>query len=280
MTLDTTESVVSERLDGLRNELRSLERVVVAFSGGVDSGLLAEVAHQTLGRENALVVTAISPTFAALEHEDAAALAGERGWNWQAVDTDEMHSAAYQRNDSLRCFHCKDALMDALTPVAASINATVVLGVNVDDLGEHRPGQQAAAQRQARFPMVDAGLTKADVRAFAHQLDLRIWDKPAAACLASRLPYGTPVTLGRLTKIEHAEAGLRQLGFASVRVRHYEDMARIEVPVDEFDRLLAQRAAVVGAVTRAGYSYVTLDLEGLRSGNLNQALENVATQNL
>ena len=147
-----------------------------------------------------------------------------------------------------------------------------MLGVNVDDLGDHRPGQRAAAERGAAFPLVDAGFTKADVRAWSQRLGLRTWDKPAAACLASRLPYGTPVTLGRLRGVEQAEAGLHALGFADVRVRHYGDTARIEVPLDRLADVVTRRDEVVAAVQAGGYRYVTLDLEGLRSGNLNAAL--------
>lgn len=263
---------VAAGLDALRAELRRLERVVVAFSGGADSALLAWLAHDTLGPERAHVVTAVSPSLASFERDDAAALATEWGLRWTTVDTDEMAEAAYRRNDANRCFHCKDALMDALEPIAIAENATVVLGVNLDDLGEHRPGQRAAAARGARFPMVDAGLSKAVVRAASHDLDLRTWDKPAAACLASRLPYGTAVTVTRLATVDRAEAGLHALGFTDLRVRHYGDLARIEVPLEQLDALIAARAAVVGIVREAGYQYVTVDLEGLRSGNLNAVL--------
>jgi uncharacterized protein len=162
--------------------------------------------------------------------------------------------------------------MDAVGPIAAARGATVVLGVNLDDLGDHRPGQKAAAEHGARFPLVEAGFTKDDVRAASRTLGLRTWDKPAAACLASRLPYGTPVTLGVLSSVERAEAGLKALGFRDVRVRHYGDLARVEVPVGDLDRLLACREAAVDAVRGAGYRYVTVDLEGLRSGNLTAAL--------
>jgi len=162
--------------------------------------------------------------------------------------------------------------MDALAPVAAAESATIVLGVNVDDLGDHRPGQHAAAQRGARFPLVDAGFTKDALRAASRRLGLETWDKPAAACLASRVPYGTPVTLGVLRSVERAEAGLRALGFAALRVRHYDDVARLELPLDDLPRVLDQRSAVIEAIRAAGYRYVTLDLEGLRSGNLNAAL--------
>jgi uncharacterized protein len=211
----------------------------------------------------------VSPSLAGSEREECAALADEWGLRWTAVETREMANDDYLRNDAQRCFHCKDALMDAVAPLAVEQGSTVVLGVNVDDLGDHRPGQVAAADRGARFPMVDAGLSKADVRAASRALGLRTWDKPAAACLSSRIPYGTPVTLGVLRSVERAEAGLRALGLRSLRVRHYDDAARIEVPLDELTSVVAQREAVVAAVRAAGYRYVTLDLEGLRSGNLN-----------
>ena len=264
------------RLDTLREVLRGVGPVVVAFSGGADSALLAWVAHDTLGSDRVRVVTAVSPSLAGLERDDAAALASEWGLRWSTVETDEMVDAAYRRNDGGRCYHCKDALMRALAPVVGDEPATVVLGVNVDDLGDHRPGQLAAEERGARFPLVEAGLTKTDVRAVSRHLGLRTWDKPAAACLASRLPYGTPVTLGTLRSVEEAEAALRGLGFDALRVRHYGDTARIEVPVDDLARLVAARDEVVTAVRLAGYRYVTLDLEGLRSGNLNAALADLA----
>jgi uncharacterized protein len=260
-------------LDVLRARLDAHDRVVVAFSGGADSAFLAWVAHDTLGPERMMAVTAVSPSLAGFEHDDCVALAGEWGLRWTTVATDEMHNAAYQRNDGDRCFHCKDALMDAVTPLASSEGAIVALGVNVDDLGDHRPGQQAAASRGAVFPLVEAGFTKADVRDHSRRLGLRTWDKPAAACLASRVPYGTPVTLSVLERVEQAETALRALGYADLRVRHYGDLARLEVPLDALARVVEERDAVVAAARSAGYRYVTLDLEGLRSGNLNQALD-------
>jgi uncharacterized protein len=259
-------------LTALRDRLVALDRVVVAFSGGADSAFLAWVAHDTLGPDRAMAVTAVSPSLAAAELDDCRALATEWGLRWQTVATNELDQPDYVANDGQRCFHCKSALMDAVSPLAADLGGTVVLGVNCDDLGDHRPGQQAAAERGAIFPMVDAGFTKADVRDCSRHLGLRTWDKPAAACLSSRVPYGTPVTIAVLGRVERAEAALHRLGFVELRVRHYDDTARLEVPLERLDAVMAHREAVVAAVRAAGYRYVTLDLEGLRSGNLNHAV--------
>jgi uncharacterized protein len=257
------------KLLALDAELRRLGSVVVAFSGGADSGLLAHRAHQVLGPAHAHAVTAISPSLAGGEEDDCRDLAVEWSLRWTPVDTDEMARAAYRLNDIDRCYHCKAELMDVVGPIAAAEGATVVLGVNVDDLGEHRPGQAAARERGARFPMVDAGLTKADIRLLSRQLGLRTWDKPAAACLASRVPYGTEVSVGILSRVDRAEAALKALGFRQLRVRHYDDTARLEVDLDDLAAVVQLREAVVSAVRAAGYRYVTLDLEGFRSGNLN-----------
>jgi len=267
-------STVDAALDALRERLRELGRVVVAFSGGADSALLAHVAHTSLGPDRCLVVTAVSPSLARAERDDCAALAAEWGLRWVEVETSEMEDAAYRLNDGDRCFHCKSALMDVVGPLAEAegAGATVVLGVNLDDLGDHRPGQRAAAEAGAAFPFVDAGFTKAMVREASRSLGLRTWDKPAAACLASRVPYGTTVSVSVLSRVERAEGALRALGLRELRVRHYDDTARLEVPLADLAAVLERRAEVVAAVRGAGYRYVTLDLEGLRSGNLNQAL--------
>jgi uncharacterized protein len=257
----------------LRTRLQELDRVVVAFSGGADSAFLAWVANDVLGPERTLAVTAVSPSLAGAERADCESLAAEWGLRWLGIETHELERAAYVANDGDRCYHCKAELMDVVAPVAAAEGATVVLGTNVDDLGDHRPGQQAATERGAAFPLVDAGFTKDDVRSSSRELGLRTWDKPAAACLASRVPYGTPVTFTVLDRVGRAEAALRALGFAQLRVRHYGDVARIELNVDDLTAAVARRDEVVAAVRGAGYHYVTLDLEGFRSGNLNGALE-------
>lgn len=263
---------VAEALSRLRAELRRHGSLVVAFSGGADSAFLAWVATDELGAERVRCVTAVSPSLPADELADCRAIAGDWGLAWSTVTTDELDDPAYRVNDADRCFHCKEALSIALAPIARDAAATVALGVNVDDLGDHRPGQRAAAERGAVFPLVAAGFTKAMVRQASRSLGLRTADKPAAACLASRVPYGTPVTLGVLQEVEAAEAALRRLGFDELRVRHYRDTARLEVPLDRLAEVVARRLEVVAAVHAAGYRYVTLDLDGLRSGNLNAAL--------
>jgi uncharacterized protein len=284
-------------LEGLRAGLKRIGPLVVAFSGGADSAFVAWVATDTLGSDQVRCVTAVSPSLGPEELEDCRLLAAEWGLAFSEVVTDELSDPAYSANDGSRCFHCKSALMEALVPIAAATAgdgggrgaearaglgdgpahgtagpATVVLGVNLDDLGDHRPGQQAALEAGARFPLVEAGFTKADVREWSRQLGLRTWDKPAAACLSSRVPYGTPVTLGTLRSVAEAESALRALGFGQLRVRHYGDTARIEVPLEDLAALVARRHEVSEAVHRAGYRYVTVDLDGFRSGNLNAAL--------
>jgi len=265
-------AVARSRLVDLHDVLRRTGPVVVAFSGGADSAFLAKVAHDLLGPEGVLCVTALSPSLAGDEEADCRALAAEWGLRWAGVPTAELDDPRYVANGADRCAWCKTALMDVLEPLAAERSATVVLGVNTDDLGDHRPGQAAAAARGARFPLVEAGFTKADVRHWSHRLGLRTWDKPAAACLASRLPYGTPVTVGSLRSVAIAEAALRAIGFGQLRVRHHGAVARLELPEEALGEALRRRDDVVAAVQTAGYQFVTLDLEGFRSGSLNRLL--------
>lgn len=257
--------------DRLADVLRGIGPVVVAFSGGADSAYLAWTATRVLGRRQVLCATAVSASLADDDRRHCEALAGRWGLRWQPVTTDELDDPRYRANGVDRCYHCKTSLLAALGPLAAAEGAAVVLGVNTDDLGDHRPGQRAAAEAGARFPLVEAGLDKAAVRAWSRRAGLETWDRPAAPCLASRVPYGTPVTLGTLGAVGRAEAALRSLGFGDVRVRHYGELARVEVPEAELARCVGQRRAVVAAVQAAGYRYVTLDLQGLRSGNLNEA---------
>lgn len=264
-----------QMLDRLRATVLSFPKIVVAFSGGVDSGLLAHVAHDVLGPERALAVTAVSPSLAPSELADCRRLAGTWRLRHSEVETDEGLRADYVANGADRCYHCKSELMEKLLPFAHSEDAVIALGVNLDDLNDHRPGQAAARERGAVFPLVQAGLDKHAVRECARWLGLDIWDKPAAACLASRVPYGTAVTFSTLAQVAAAEEALKQLGFRELRVRHYGDMARIEFGMDELERAAGDsRTDVVQAVKGAGYRYVTLDLEGLRSGNLNGVVLN------
>ncbi len=270
--ISTTEPELEQKLASLERRLHELSSVVVAFSGGADSAFLAAVAHRQLGAERAHAVTAVSPSLAGAEEADCRSLAEEWGLRWTPVETHEMQQAAYRLNDGDRCYHCKAELMDVVAPIATASGATVVLGVNLDDLGDHRPGQLAAVEAGAAFPLVDAGFTKADVRTASRSMGLRTWDKPAAACLASRVPYGTEVTVGILSRVERAEAALHGLGVRQCRVRHYDDTARLEVDIGDLGVVMEHRAEIVAAVRAVGYQYVTLDLEGFRSGNLNTAL--------
>lgn len=269
---------IAERTDITALEARltaaieAIGPMVVAFSGGVDSSLVVAAAARTLRPTEVVAATADSASLASGELDTCARLTAAWGVEWQPVVTDELADPRYLANTGDRCFWCKSALMDQLEPLAAERRATVVLGVNLDDLGDHRPGQQAAAERGARFPLVDAGFTKADVRVVARAWGLEVWDRPAMPCLSSRLPYGTEVSVPLLSRIDRAEAAVRALGFDDVRVRHYDDTARLEVPADRLVEAAAAAAEIDAAVRAAGYRYVTLDLAGLRSGNLNNAL--------
>lgn len=263
------------RLERLRERIAGLGRVVVAYSGGVDSSLVLRVAVERLGA-GALGVIGRSDSYALRELEAALAQASEFGAAIEVVPTGELSNPAFASNPADRCYHCKSELYRRLDEVAARFGAAAVLdGTIADDALDHRPGRWAAAEHRVLSPLAELGFRKADVRAAAAHLGLASRDKPASPCLASRIPYGTPVTQATLARIERAEDALRALGFAELRVRHHGDVARIEVPLAELPRLLAPgvRERAVADLRAAGYRFVSLDLEGLRSGGLNRALE-------
>jgi uncharacterized protein len=265
---------LAAKQDSLIGILRGMGRVIVAYSGGTDSAYLAWAAKQALG-ENALAITADSASIPDSHKRDAEAFVGQFGIRHEYIETHEFDNPEYVKNDANRCFHCKDELFTVLEQVASERGfSTIVYGVNKDDLGDYRPGQRAAKLHHVSAPLVDAGLTKTEIRELSRVAGLPTWDRPAAACLSSRIPYGTPVTIQNIKTVEAGEEEIKALGFRQFRTRFHDQLVRIEISPDELPKALdpAMARRFTEIFKRLGYKYVTLDLEGYRQGSLNEVL--------
>lgn len=265
---------LSQKYDRLLDILRGLESVLVAFSGGVDSTFLAKAAKEALG-DKALLVTADSETYPASELEEAKRLADHLGMRHVVVETRELSNPEYARNSPSRCFFCKEELFRKLRPIALREGMRqLVYGANMDDLGDHRPGMEAAKRMGVSAPLIEAGFWKAEIRDLSRELGLPTWEKPSFACLSSRFQYGDAITPEKLRQVSAAEAFLRSLGFRQFRVRHHDRLARLEIAQEEMGRLWEDgiQDAIVAGLTELGYLYVTVDLQGFRSGSANEAL--------
>ena len=258
------------RLDRARGIVRELGSVLIAYSGGVDSSLLLKLALDELGG-HAVAALASSPAYPESEQEEARALARSLGVRLVEVSTSEVELEAYTRNNPDRCFHCKEELFDTLQPIQSELGlAHLAYGATADDAEDHRPGHGSAIRRGVRFPLLEAGMGKSEIRAAARTLGLPNWNKPSFACLSSRIPHGTEVTVAALRQIEAAESALKSIGFRQVRVRHHGDVARIEVEPAEIPRLVEERERIVALLRAAGYKFISVDLEGYATGSLNR----------
>jgi len=271
----TVEQMLAAKYDRLVGLIREMERVVVAFSGGVDSTFLGRVAREALGA-GAVLVTADSETYPASELEETRRLAAFLDMRHEVVKTHELDNPEYAKNAPNRCYFCKEELFNRLEPLAAAAGgAQLIYGANMDDLGDHRPGMEAARVKGVRAPMIEAELWKEEIRALSRELGLPTWDKPSFACLSSRFQYGDRITAEKLRQIDAAEAFVKSLGFRQFRVRHHDRLARIELPPEEIGRLWedGRREAIVARFRELGYLYVTVDLQGFRSGSANEILK-------
>ena len=265
-------ATVHEKYEKLKNIICEMESVLIGYSGGVDSTFLAKVATDILG-DKALCVTSVSESYPVHERQEAEQYAKQLGLRCITIETKEMDDENYRKNDSMRCYYCKKAMITDLRRIADENGCkTIIIGTNFDDLGDYRPGQQAAKEEGVRSPLMESGMSKEDIRVLSKELGIPTWNKPSFACLSSRIPYGQQITREALTMVDQAESILRAKGFSQFRVRHHNDIARIEILPGEMNKLLEQRLDIYEQLHTLGYAHVTMDLRGYRTGSMNEVL--------